>query len=238
MKVSDQGLPQIAALSPGRAAVYRALAGLYLEPPSPDFVAGLLRLASGPGMARLFAGPGVECLRRFAGEFRGDASALRQEFHDLFIVPLGRYVTPYEAVYRDERVVGDRRVRGLLMGPSTLRVREEYRQAGWDPTGLGELPDHVGVELAFMAFLCARERGAWERGEGERAWEVLAQEQRFLGGHLLAWVPALAARIAGNAASDFYRGIGFLTEQFVCSDAATVRGAFEEAQSAPGPAAG
>ena len=120
----------IASLAEGRAGVYRALATLYLEPPSAELVCGLLSLSNWSEMAELLCGPAVACLRRYASGFHGDISDLQQEFQDLFLIPLGRYVTPYEAVYRDERVVGEARVRGLLMGPSTVAVMSAYREGG------------------------------------------------------------------------------------------------------------
>ncbi len=213
----------VASLAEGRGGVYCALATLYLEPPAAELVCGLLDLSNRSEMAELLDGPAVACLRRYASGFQGDISDLQQEFQELFLVPLGRYVTPYEAVYRDERVVGEARVRGLLMGPSTLAVISEYREGGAHvPPDCVELPDHIGVELSFMAFLCAREQEAWQEGDQTRARQTLERERHFLEGHLLQWVPALSRRIAENATSDFYRGIGLLTEEFIRADAATL----------------
>ena len=211
----------VASLAEGRGGVYRALATLYLEPPSAELVCGLLSLSKWSEMVELLDGPAVACLRRYASGFHGDISDLQQEFQELFLVPLGRYVTPYESVYRDERIIGEARVRGLLMGPSTLAVISEYREGGAHvPSDFAELPDHIGVELTFIAFLCGREQEAWQEGDPTRAQQTLEREQHFLEGHLLQWVPALSRRTAENATSDFYRGIGLLTEEFIRADAA------------------
>jgi TorA maturation chaperone TorD len=216
----------IATLAEGRAGVYRALATLYIEPPSAELVGGWLSLSNWPEMAELLDGPAVACLRRYASAYQGDIDSLRQEFHDLFLVPLGRYVTPYEAVYRDQRVVGDTRVGGLLMGPSTVAVMSEYRASGVQASpDCGELPDHVGIELSFMAVLCGRELEAWQGGDTTGARRFLEREQRFLEAHLLQWVPALSRRIADNASSDFYRGVALLTDGFLRTDAATLAAA-------------
>jgi TorA maturation chaperone TorD len=57
-----------------------------------------------------------------------------------------------EAVYRDERELDGTRVRGQLLGPSALAVKELYREAGLQLSGDSkDLPDHVGLELACMA---------------------------------------------------------------------------------------
>lgn len=226
--ISTTGGPGATAdLAEGRAGVYCALATLFLDPPTAELVSGLLDLSASAETAALFDGPGAACLRRYAVSYRGDIGTLQQEFHDLFLVPLGRYVTPYEAVYRDERAVGEARVRGLLMGPSTLAVMAAYREAGLRVSSEGgELPDHVGVELSFMSFLCAREQEAWQARDQDGARRIIERERQFLETHLLRWVPALSQRIAENAQTDFYRGVALLTEEFLRADAATLAGAF------------
>ena len=168
----------IASLSAARAGVYQILAKLYLDPPTPELVSGLLALSG--DMTELFDGEGATCLGRYGRAYTGDIDSLQQEFHDLFTVPLGRYVAPYEAVYRDERVVGEARVSGLLMGPSTLAAISEYRQSGAHVLpDCAELPDHIGVELSFMAFLCARQQEAWQEGDQNRAQQALDRERHF-----------------------------------------------------------
>jgi TorA maturation chaperone TorD len=155
----------------------------------------------------------VADLVEFRAGFDGDYDALDQQYQDLFVVPLGRYVTPYEAVYRDERIVGDEIVRGLLMGPSTLGVRALYRAAGLEIVPeLRELPDHVGLELACMGALCGAEARAWEHGDREGIRRAREIEIRLLGEHLLEWVPPLCARVRQNAGGPFYRGVAALTE--------------------------
>lgn len=226
--------PAMADLAGGRAAVYGVLASLYLEPPSADLVRGLLDLSASPEMSDLFDGPAAVCLRRFAASYGGDLDCLRQEFHDLFLVPLGHYVTPYEAVYRDERVVGETRVGGLLMGPSTVAVLSAYRESGLQvASDCGELPDHVGIEISFIALLCTREREAWQSGDAGGARQLLRQEEQFVNHHLLKWVPDLCRRIADNARSDFYRGVALLTEEFLRADAASLAPSIREACSNP-----
>jgi hypothetical protein len=49
-------------------------------------------------------------------------------------------------------------IKGLLMGESTLAVRETYLRAGLLPEQ--DLPDHIGNELRFLAYLCAIEADA------------------------------------------------------------------------------
>jgi TorA maturation chaperone TorD len=212
-----------AMLAHMRAQVYEVLATLYLQSPSPALVTALLGLAGSPALAYLSSGAAAELFRRYALSYAGDAEALQGEFNDLFAVPLGRYVTPYESVYRDAHVVGGQRVRGLLMGPSTLAVLQAYREHGLALSPeCAELPDHIGVELSFMSLLCERERTAHESGHDAQLAQILECELRFLEHHLLRWVPHLKRRIAANARSDFYRGVGHLTEDFLSADRAVL----------------
>lgn len=209
------------AWAQSRGQLYRFLAAAFLRPPGAQLVAPFLDDGIVAELGDRFGKDAVADLRRFKESFGGDYGSLDQEYQDLFVVPLGRYVTPYESVYRDERMVEDERVRGLLMGPSTLAVKALYRDAGVEVAeDLPELPDHAGLELACMESLCEAESRAWlgdDAGGVERARKL---QQRLLEEHLLQWVPSLCARIRDNSPGPFYRGIATLTEAALRQDAA------------------
>ena len=199
--------------------MYRFLSAAFLEPPSKTLIGTL----SGEGfierLEQVFGAKALEELRRFIEEFDGDHESLAQEFHDLFTVPLGRYVTPYEAVYRDQRVVGDKLVQGLLMGPSTLAVKQLYQDAGAEVSEeCKELPDHVGLELACMEYLCREEARALQQDGADCAQRARGLQKTLLREHLLEWVPALCSRVRENANSRFYRGIASLAVTFIERD--------------------
>ncbi len=203
-----------------RANMYRFLSAAFLEVPSAAVVAPLLADGFADGLEEMFGAGVADDLRQFVQGFQGDYAALDQEFQDLFMVPLGRYVTPYEAVYRDEREVGDTRVGGLLMGPSTLAVKQLYREAGAAISeDFKDLPDHVGLELACMEFLCKAEAQAWDREDLAGVHRVQGFQKRLLQDHLLQWVPALCARIRERASGPFYRGIAHVTQAYLKQEA-------------------
>jgi len=178
-----------------RAQMYHFLAAVYLAPPTPAL---------------------VEELRKLGLIDTDDLENVKREFNDLFVVPLGRYTTPYEAVYRDEREIAGERVRGLLMGPSTVDVIGRYKAAGAEMDQMvKELPDHVGVELAFMGFLCERESDALKNGDESLVRELRTRQAEFLNDHLQPWVPLLAQRIREKARIEFYKGLASLTEDTV-----------------------
>ncbi len=208
-----------ASWAKARADMYRFLSAVFLEPPTKALIDSLLADGFIEELEELFGFDTVRDLREFATRFDGDYEGLDQEFHDLFMVPLGRYVTPYEAVYRDEREIGDERVSGLLMGPSTLAVKQLYRDAGIVVSeDFKDLPDHVGLELACMGFLCDAENAARRQNDADAAARMRKMQQRFFHEHLTVWLPALCGRIRENSSGPFYRGIANLTEAYLRQD--------------------
>ena len=73
------------------------------------------------------------------------------------------------------------------MGETTLDVRRRLAEEGLAPSGQ-TLPDYVGVELAFMAHLAAREALNWDAGDREEAQRRLTQQESFVHDHLGAWL--------------------------------------------------
>jgi len=135
---------------------------------------------------------------------------VEREFMDLFVVPNPRYVAPYESVYRDrwllEPASGTEPGKGsaplvmerLLMGESTMAVREAYLQAGVLPEE--DLPDHIANELRFMAHLWAREAEAGGDAPG-----LTDLRQRFREEHLLKWIGQLREKVAERERLGYYR---------------------------------
>lgn len=160
-------------------------------------------------LARLMAEGPTEALRPAIAAIPDLAAALppnaeaddvAADHHALFAFD----ILPYEAVFRAPD--------GLLGGPTTSSVSEAYAAAGWQPPDDGQSPDHVAVELAFMAWLAGLEadiagteddiggtEDVADRGSDavvRPLARLRALQQSFLATHLLAWLPALAAAVA------------------------------------------
>lgn len=180
-----------------RAAVYQLLASAFLEPPTESRLEQLRALSAALG--ETLAPP-------------DDIQQARQEFHDLLKVPTGRYVPPYEAVYRDSREIDGVPTRGLLMGPSTVDVKRLYQDAGAE-LGLSELSDHIGVELAFLAFLCEREKAAYAEGDSAAADNYRAYQLGFLNEHILKWVPAYCDDVGERSMTGYFRALAAVTPE-------------------------
>lgn len=214
-----------------REQLYHFLAAAYLRPLTPE----ALRHVTDPGvlqeLAALLGEEAIAALRGFSTNARGQPGAedLQQEFMDLFAVPAGRYVTPFEDVYRGASA---ERQLGPLLGAHAVAVKHLYQAAGGEvDENCKELPTHVGVELAFMSFLCAREAAALcaqadpSTGEGGTSGAApsayfRALQLRFLREHLNTWFPRLSSAIQEKASSGFYHGLAALTEVVLERDAA------------------
>lgn len=188
-----------------RADMYRFLASVFLVPPGAEVVA-LLHEGWIADALQGFLTEEAKALWRDAIEATPSVEDLGQEFHNLFVVPMGQYTTPFEAVFRDEREVAGKKVRGLLMGPSTAAVIESYKRTG-AKVEAKELPDHVGCELGFMEYLCRQETKAIREGKEGDALFFREEQRRFLEDHLMQWMPSLVEKINGKARLVWYRAL-------------------------------
>ena len=91
-----------------------------------------------------------------------------------------------------------------------------YLKEGLGPNGeFSELPDHVGVELEFMAFLCRKAVEAMQAGDAATAQDYRHQQYCFFMEHLGTWVRLLAERLASQAQTSLYRFLGNFLNLFL-----------------------
>jgi putative dimethyl sulfoxide reductase chaperone len=98
----------------------------------------------------------------------------------------GMNVFPYETVFLTED--------GLLGGARSESVARAYYEAGFRSED-GETADHIGNELAFMAFLCGAESDAREDEVVQAIFHSTHLQRQFLDKHLLCWLPSLVLAI-------------------------------------------
>lgn len=67
-----------------------------------------------------------------------------------------------------------------------------------------EKPDHVSVELEFVAFLYAKEAHALLRDDGEAAGIVRDARAKFLHHHLAVWIASFSAALEARDPDGFY----------------------------------
>ena len=139
---------------------------------------------------------------------QGGADELEVEYNRLFVGPGAPRVYPYESLYQDSM--------GLVMGPSAGGVLDAYRRSGLAiNTAYRDLPDHIAVELEFMARLCFEEARAGSAGEAGLAFRLKQQQRSFLDEHLATWLPALCERVIRETTSTMYSGFAEIAATFV-----------------------
>ena len=192
-----------------QADIYNFLARVFGSHPDEESMRALPEIAAEMGIA---------CPSGFS------LSELDREYMDLFVIPGPKYVAPYESVFRDQWLLPEvlkrgsnpgetgQTIKGLLMGESTLAVRETYLRAGLLPEQ--DLPDHIGNELRFLAHLCATEADA-PAGEAH----TLAQtRERFRQEHVAKWIGELREKIGERDRLGYYRAAAEVTEALLYED--------------------
>lgn len=173
--------------------LFDILSSLYLHHPTPERVAAFNAIASTFGI-------GTEML-----PVTEDIATLSADYDDLFLVPVsGRYLPPFESAQRTQR----------LRGPLTHQVVDLYQAAGFEPNMLDidimwknlNMPDHIGIELAFFSALLATHENA-------PAPEITDTINTFAQKHLLRWAPDFGQELAQQAHTSLYRLLGTLTRQ-------------------------
>jgi TorA maturation chaperone TorD len=199
-----------------RSSVYGLFSQAFLRGPSQQWLAALFSEEGTANLREIFPDAAYReelaqiCLEVREGRLTLEAASL--DFEALFRVPGPRYLCPYESVYRSQSAGA----RGCLCGPEALAAEQFYLREGLGPgEGVTELPDHVGVELEFMAFLCRKAAEAMQTGDFARLTEYQHQQQHFFREHLEVWVRPLADRLATQAQTSLYRFLGIFLNLFL-----------------------
>jgi len=96
----------------------------------------------------------------------------------------------------------------------TQDVATYYRLAGFDPEAYTESPDHIGIELALLAFLSGAESDAHEDDQRQHIQRIQDIQRRFLDDHLLPWLLPLVQAIQRQQ-QPFYAALATLTLDIV-----------------------
>ena len=198
-----------------RAACYRYLSGCYCLPEgeflSPDDLAGF------GGVLAAIGSEAADKPQAMAETLEAtEQDEMRIEYSRLFVGPFKLPAPPYGSVYLDD---GRR-----LMGDSTIDVVRRYREAGVDVDPVQEdVPDHIAIELEFMAYLVHMQEEATTAGDSDALRDALDKQIGFLERHLCAWVPEFATNVRAESESAFYTDLADATETFLAEDLARVR---------------
>src|SRR3990170_7379517 len=205
----EDKIDDYAELAFGRSNFYFFLSSVFLKPPTTDIIKMLTELTNSPESSNFVSKQTADSLSRMGIINNEEPKNRVQEYHDLFKVPLSKYVVPYESVYRD----------GHLNGQSAIDVKKIYHRLGFQiPHEYYELSDHIGIELAFMATLCKEEHKAWKEKNAKLARSLCDIEERFLKDHIACWLSKLCNTICKKTQDNFYICIAEINLDFVQFD--------------------
>lgn len=135
------------------------------------------------------------------------------EHHRLLRGPERLPVPPWESVHRSNE--------HLVFEAETLQVRGFYRRYGLRVERLNQEPDdHVSLECAFLAELCARGLQVLEQG-GDPT-HFVDGYRRFVAEHAGQWFPQFFDGIAEHARTRYHRGLAGLGGGAITAALATV----------------
>ena len=201
-----------ASLAAERAKLYGFFAALCLKPVTAEFAA---MLKDGSILEQFNAPAGSKGAREmalFVEESRlfGDlVHELTAEHTRVFALPAD--VIPHEAFYTDPK----RRLGGSV----TTAVARFYESAGAQimPQCV-EMPDHIGVELQLMEFLCRLETDLSPDGDIQKLSRCRDLQKQFLEAHLLRWAFDCCEKIAKTAKIRFYAAVALLLSEFLAEE--------------------
>lgn len=199
-----------------RSKAYRFLALIYLKPPTKELITKFLRehpfsIESGE----------MKALSKYLSQNKLMSpeifeERLAAEHTRLFGGVSREYGTPppYESVWRGE---------GRVMGTATMNVLKSYGEAGVELADYTtEPPDHIGLELGYLSYLCSKEADALRNNDVRGTAKYMHSAQEFLRGHIEKWVPEFCRQIAEKDRTGFYRAIALLTKELVLADAEAI----------------
>ena len=208
----------LAGVAARRSAMYWLLADLFLTCPNEilvvrlrrDFI-GVQKTAAGDSLAT-----SLSALRDALPEVKDAAgiTKLAVEYTRLFGAINASYglPPPYESVHRS---AGE-------AAALAVAVSEYYSAAGLAPTDQASPPDHIGVELKFVALSCHSEREAWQQDRAAEAIQALGRQRTFLDDHLLRWAPGYWELVQAKAQHEFFRQLATLARRSVTADRALI----------------
>ncbi|KIX15733.1 TorD/DmsD family molecular chaperone [Dethiosulfatarculus sandiegensis] len=121
---------------------------------------------------------------------------LEREYTRMCFSSKPRQVYLFESVYKE----------GKLLQESTFQIARLYYDAGLKVEEHFQLPpDHIAVELEFMAYLCFHEAKSNGNNDKERKQYANSLQRIVLESHLGPFSRAVGEKLAEHADSEFYR---------------------------------
>ncbi len=179
----------------GRSGVLNLLSSMYLCKPSRETIAGWMSLLRDDGA-------GLDDLRDALNAIDTASDRILEDllwdYTRMFIGPYKLPCPPWESVYRSHAK--------LMMQDAADDVRGIYAAFGLSVEETGVMPDHIGIELNFLALVY--ERAGNEDGQQS---DCIRIGQMFLNDHLTKWVPQFTMDMEMAADSHLYKALARTT---------------------------
>lgn len=215
-----EDIPETAALDLARECLYRFLSALATDPYTAS--GGWERLADPQTQALAIAAadllrdwadqnptpltfgelpPKALDLRPLIAALPGTVADLRDDHDRVFGLIAPKECPPYETEYHPPGQT-------FLRSQQTADVAGFYRAFGIEPGGdTRERPDHIALELEFLALLLTKKRMAPEGASAEPAAICDQAFHDFVKDHLAWWIPAFAAGLRRKAGHGPYHAL-------------------------------
>jgi len=188
-----------------RSRVYSLLATA-LAYPTETGTEGILAAVSGEAFSYPDAVSAL--LGELSAILTDDIDTLKRAHQRLFPQVESRETPGYETAYRGSEIFNQAAIMADIAG--------FYRAFGLAVGGsLRERPDHVTVELEYLAFLCFKEAVAVDNDEYDQADICADAERSFLTDHLGDWGPELGRRLDRHSDHAFFRVVGRLLDHWI-----------------------
>lgn len=129
------------------------------------------------------------------------------EYSKLFLGPDKLLAPPYGSYYLDDKET---------IGESTREIIKIYEKLDLEISdSFQELPDHIALELYFMAFLASQKTNLDEEPEIENLYKW---QEMFLDKYILSWTDKFIAKIRNNFNSSYYLAMADILEAFLNQD--------------------
>ncbi len=140
-----------------------------------------------------------------------DLEELMIEYSKLFLGPDKLLAPPYGSYYMDDKVT---------MGESTREVMDIYEKLELELSdSFKDLPDHIALELNFLAYLTEQQLLLSEEHDSEDSGEnVLKWQKYFLENYLVPWYESFVDRIKDNFDSEYYDRLADLLAYFLARE--------------------
>lgn len=189
-----------------RADLYQLLAEIFLSPQGTDDV----KVSRLKYLVKQLYGTSVRTTRLdWVGS--GKKERLLEDYRKLFSGPGKLLAPPYGSVYLERG--------GLVMGQTTADLVRRMEEEHLRPSpAFAQPPDHIGLELIFLAHLALKQERAIVAGDTAEAQRLRLSSARLIAEHPILWISRLTARIEGSIPDSPYVAMASLLEEVLFAD--------------------